>query len=662
MIYRREIDGLRALAIVPVILFHAGFKAFSGGYVGVDIFFVISGYLITTVIISEKKSDTFSLINFYERRVRRILPALFFLMLVCLPFAWYLLLPEDMKSFSQSLAAVPIFSSNILFWRTSGYFDASSELKPLLHTWSLAVEEQYYLVFPIFLLLFWQLGRRWVISLLVAAAFLSLGLAQWWVEVKPAFTFFMLPTRGWEILIGAFLAFYLDKNNKVPVSIFVSQILGLIGLLLICASIFLFNEGIPFPSVFTLVPTIGTALVILFATSDTFIGRLLSTKVLVSIGLISYSAYLWHQPLFAFARHRSVENLSNITLISLCALTFLLSYFSWRFIETPFRKKNCLSRKIVFTYTIFFIFLFLFFGMFGYLNNGYAFRKDFFKYLEVFQTARDSRCHTVWRKTAKQIAAGDICTLGKGDKPTFAVIGDSHAGAIFEALGDYPFNKPISFWAFSGGWCAPLLNGFDSSINAGKGSDCLDTTKAAFDQIIKTKEIRTVFLVAEWANYSKGFRDDGLPQLYSDEMGKAKTLSENNLILKRSLLATIEALEKAKKNIYIVMPVPEFSQPVLASISKNMMIDDLNGVRKDIYFYAPTISVAEYKNRNEGVFEIFTNLKGIQFINTGNLFCSSSKCFSVDASGRVLFSDSNHVTYWGAQFLAKEIALIVGSL
>jgi peptidoglycan/LPS O-acetylase OafA/YrhL len=551
MIYRREIDGLRALAIVPVILFHAGFKTFSGGYVGVDIFFVISGYLITSVIIDEKKAGTFSLNNFYERRVRRILPALFFVMLVCLPFAWYWLLPEDMKSFSQSLAAVPIFSSNISFWRTSGYFDASSELKPLLHTWSLAVEEQYYLVFPIFILLFWQLGRRWVISILVSAAFLSLALAQWWLELKPAFTFFMLPTRGWEILVGSCLAFYVDSKNKVSVSLFASQILGLIGLLLIGASIFLFNEGTPFPGVFALVPTIGAALVILYASSHTFIGKLLSTKALVSIGLISYSAYLWHQPLFAFARHRSIANLSGITLASLCTLTFFLSYLSWRFVEIPFRNKNYLSRKIVFTYTIFFSFFFLFFGMFGYLNNGYSFRKDFFKYLEVSQTARDSRCHTVKRKTAKQIAVGDICTLGKGNKPTFALIGDSHAGAIFEALGDYPFNQPTSFWAFSGGWCAPLLNGFDSSVNAGRDSDCRDTTKAAFDQIIKTKEIRAVFLVAEWANYSKGYRDDGVPQLYSDDMGKAKTLTENNLILNRSLLAAIGALKNAKKKFIL---------------------------------------------------------------------------------------------------------------
>ena len=152
MEYRREIDGLRALAVIPVMFFHAGFQAFSGGFVGVDVFFVISGYLITSIILAEKHAGTFSIVNFYERRARRILPALFFMMLVCLPFAWLWLLPEDMKSFSQSLVAVSGFASNILFFWTTNYFSTAAEFKPLLHTWSLAVEEQYYLLFPLFLI------------------------------------------------------------------------------------------------------------------------------------------------------------------------------------------------------------------------------------------------------------------------------------------------------------------------------------------------------------------------------------------------------------------------------------------------------------------------------------------------------------------------------
>lgn len=178
MDYRREIDGLRALAVVPVILFHAGFDMFSGGFVGVDVFFVISGYLITTIILAELEQNKFSIVNFYERRARRILPALFFVMLVCIPFAWFWLLPSDMMDFSQSLIAVSVFASNILFWHQSGYFDTAAELKPLLHTWSLAVEEQYYVLFPLFLVLVWKLDKRWILVMLGLAFVTSLAVAQ----------------------------------------------------------------------------------------------------------------------------------------------------------------------------------------------------------------------------------------------------------------------------------------------------------------------------------------------------------------------------------------------------------------------------------------------------------------------------------------------------
>ena len=214
MKYRPEIDGLRAVAVLPVILFHAGFELFSGGFIGVDIFFVVSGYLITTIIISEMDDGSFSIVNFYERRARRILPALFFVMAACLPPALFWMVASDLKSFGQSLFAVSTFSSNILFWSESGYFDTAAELKPLLHTWSLAVEEQYYIIFPIFLMLTWRFGIRWILVVLSLVFILSLGVAHWGAvyAAHPKIlsgTFFLLPTRGWELLVGVFAAFYL---------------------------------------------------------------------------------------------------------------------------------------------------------------------------------------------------------------------------------------------------------------------------------------------------------------------------------------------------------------------------------------------------------------------------------------------------------------------
>src|SRR3990167_5854468 len=198
MKYRREIDGLRALAVIPVILFHAGFEIFSGGYVGVDVFFVISGYLIANIVMAEMSADRFSIVHFYERRARRILPALLLVVAVCIPAAYAFLLPSEMKEFGQSLVATMTFSSNILFWSQTGYFEGAAELKPLLHTWSLAVEEQFYLFFPLFMMLAWRWGRAWLTTLLVVVAIGSLALAQWGALNKPIAAFFLLPTRAWE--------------------------------------------------------------------------------------------------------------------------------------------------------------------------------------------------------------------------------------------------------------------------------------------------------------------------------------------------------------------------------------------------------------------------------------------------------------------------------
>jgi peptidoglycan/LPS O-acetylase OafA/YrhL len=264
--YRKEIDGLRAIALIPVILFHAGLQSFSGGFVGVDIFFVISGYLITSIILAEQQSGTFSLLNFYERRARRILPPLFIIMIICLPFAWIYFLPSDMREFTESLASVSLYS---------GYFETAAELKPLLHTWSLAVEEQFYLLFPIFISLTWKLGKRWIFCLLILFCMLSFTLAIWGSTNKPSATFFLLPTRGWEILIGCLIAFYLSSSTKLlKNNTTLNQSASFIGLSLIIYSFFAFDKNIPFPSIYTLVPTFGAALIIIFSNQYTLVGRI----------------------------------------------------------------------------------------------------------------------------------------------------------------------------------------------------------------------------------------------------------------------------------------------------------------------------------------------------------------------------------------------------
>lgn len=348
MRYRAEIDGLRAVAVLPVILFHAGFQSFSGGYVGVDVFFVISGYLITSIILIEKQAGTFDLVTFYERRVRRILPALFFVMAVCIPFAWLWLTPNNFRYFSQSVFSVTVFLSNVYFWLRSGYFDLASEFKPLLHTWSLAVEEQYYLVFPLFILLMWKLGRRWIVGLLVVFFGASLALAEWGAYNKPTATFFLAPMRAWELALGSFTAFYFTGRWSPTISNNAHQILSATGIFLIAFAVFTFGKNTPFPGFYALVPTLGTVLIILFATPATIVGTVLGSRAFVGIGLISYSAYLWHQPLLAFARNRFGADLNVTLLAGLCLAALGLAYLSWRFIERPFRNRDRIARKNLF--------------------------------------------------------------------------------------------------------------------------------------------------------------------------------------------------------------------------------------------------------------------------------------------------------------------------
>ncbi len=372
MIYRKEIDGLRALAVIPVILFHAGFEWISGGYIGVDIFFVISGYLITTILLKEQEQGTFSIINFYERRARRILPALFLVLLVCLPFAWFWLLPHELKDFGKSLLAVVTFVSNILFWLETDYFTADTELIPLLHTWSLAVEEQFYIIFPLFLAFFARKNKGVLVAIISFIALMSLALTEWGWRYFSEANFYLIPTRAWELMIGALTALYLFYKPQ-PQG-FICHLGSVLGLVLIVLALFFLDKNIPFPSVYALAPTIGTALIILFANNTTWVNKLLSLKLFVMIGLLSYSAYLWHQPLFVFARAYYMDTPSLSIMAILSIVSILMAYISWRYVEAPFRDKRCFSQQQIFIASLVGALFFILIGMALILSDGAMYR------------------------------------------------------------------------------------------------------------------------------------------------------------------------------------------------------------------------------------------------------------------------------------------------
>lgn len=446
--YRKDIDGLRAIAVLSVILFHAGVSFIGGGFVGVDVFFVISGFLITSILIQEKESGTYSLTNFYERRIRRIFPALFLIIAVTIALSWLYFLPKDMYEFAQSLIAVPFFSSNILFWKSSGYFDTDSELKPLLHTWSLAVEEQYYILFPIFLSLTWNIKRNRMISLFIAIILMSLILSIWGSYYKPIAAFFLLPSRIWELGLGALTAFYCLKKEPQVISNLYRQIGSLSGLVLIFASVLLYDANTPFPGLYALPPTIGTILVILFSTPDTLVGKTLGAKPLVAIGLISYSAYLWHYPLFAIYRYDSLIEPDQTILLVLSALSLILAYFSWKFVEIPFRKKGAISRKNIFRLAAIASVTIITFGAIAYTKNGFESYyilkrlspedKKNYQILKGIDNGNhemldNQDCH-FWNKTIDENFLKRFETCQKKYGKAVIILGDSHAMNLYNII------------------------------------------------------------------------------------------------------------------------------------------------------------------------------------------------------------------------------------
>ena len=331
--YRAEVDGLRALAVVAVILFHAGVTGLSGGFIGVDIFFVISGYLITQILLRDIAAGRFSLLRFYERRARRILPALFVVIFTTAPFAWAVMLPAQRQAMAESMAALAIFISNLLFGAQQGYFSPDAAELPFLHTWSLSVEEQFYVFFPLLLAFLWRFGLRATVAVLALLLVASLALAQYGSWRDPSLNFYFTGSRIWELMAGALTALaewrYGRQARNFP---------ALIGVLALALPLLFYGEATPNPSVWTALPVAGTALFLFYGRAGTIPARLFSLRPVVAVGLISYSAYLWHHPLFAIARLARGAEPAPLLMAVLIAATFGLALLSWRFVERPFRQ------------------------------------------------------------------------------------------------------------------------------------------------------------------------------------------------------------------------------------------------------------------------------------------------------------------------------------
>jgi len=660
--YRPEIDGLRALAVMPVLFFHAGFSLISGGYIGVDVFFVISGYLITSIIQREISGNRFSIINFYERRARRILPALLVVCLACIPFAYYWMLPFELKSFFDSIISINLFSSNFLFWRESEYFSAAAELKPLLHTWSLSVEEQFYVFFPVFLLFLNRFKHSIILLAVLVITLISLALADYAVTHHSTANFYLLPTRIWELGIGALLS--ISSAHWIKTNYLTAQIGSILGIIGIVFSIFYFDNTTPFPSRWALIPVLSTALIIAFAKPENFVGKLLSQKAIVGIGLISYSTYLWHQPLFAFTRIRMENAPTTGMYLALIILALFLGYITWRLIETPFRNKKKVSRKQIFSNAAIFISFLIGVSLIGHFKSGIfnekqaiaaekqVWRKDY--------NPRAPECHG---DSNFYIDPEKACTYNPKLKTRFAIWGDSHALGLAHILAASLKKHKYDLMHFTYSACPPTVGIYKVAEPA---SQCTQYNDAVLKTINNNKDIEIVVMHGRWPLYLEGNRFNN--QEGGVEYGDSDYIlpTDNDSISISSIpqtrydaiglkyRRTIESLLAHKKKVILVYSVPEAGWDVPIKLARNFLFN-----RKVDFPLSTSFNVYKERVKNtDKQLDMLGSNDNLVKIHPARLFCNTiikDRCINQTKDGKPLYFDSHHLNRFGAGQLTNSI-------
>ncbi|AKJ97006.1 acyltransferase family protein [Pseudomonas sp. MS646] len=642
---RRDIDGLRALAVIPVVLFHFGFGAFSGGFVGVDVFFVISGFLITGILFREISSQRFSFVDFWARRARRILPALSVVMLVTLVLGWLLLAAKDFSQLGRAVRYQAMFMSNILFMREDGYFEPASDLKPLLHTWSLAVEEQYYIFFPLLMVLLMRHVRhwRWVLFAVLLGSFaLNIG----YVERKPDLAFFSLPTRAWELLCGAMLAVWPAPRHAVRPWVY--QLVGLAGLIAVLAAIFTFDKTTVFPGWAALLPVLGaTALIWSGAQGPSWTARLLSARVLVWVGLLSYSFYLWHWPVYVYANAISVDGIQSWEALGWILLALGLAWLSWRFVELAFREKRWLAgRKSVLIGAGVAMAVLAVTGVVVRSADGFP-QRITGKALEYAQ-ARD------WRAGQMECMLGfsdtqpdKACLLGANkDLPATQLFwGDSHAAALLPAVQACGTRDGRPVWLYAMGGCPPVQS-------ADVSPRCRDFNERTMEQV-RRLHIRDVVLAANWSLYVYG-REDGDKKHMLNRLDDRATAEARMAAAIKARVATIRA---TGAQVWLFKEVP---LQRLGTISRLTSLARTGRSAEGL-----GRPLQEHLARQQALSALFASMSaadaGVHVIDPAPMMCPGEVC-RIEVNGHTQYKDEDHLSDIGSTRLSPLFApLLLGT-
>jgi len=604
--YRPDIDGLRALAVLPVLLYHAKVPGFAGGFIGVDIFFVISGFLITGIIAREIDAGEFSILRFYERRARRILPALLAMIAFALVAASLLFLPSDFAGVAPSALAAIGFLANVWLFTQTGYFQGSAETTPLLHTWSLGVEEQFYIGLPIMLIIVARYAPAWRVKAIVALTLISFI----WAVLKQAdsdgFAFYLLPTRAWELFAGSLLAMGVIPAIKKRV---LAEGLCLASLIAIIAATMLYDSQTVFPGMAALAPVIA-ATVLIHCANGTWTGRILSMKGPVWIGLISYSLYLWHWPIIVFWRYTLDGPLTGADSAALIAVSIVIAWASWKFVEQPFRSKALFPAKRMWRWS---------FGGMGVLTaillallpqGGWSarFDPDTLKYAQATADHSPVRDQCI---TGRVKDHPEACTLGADVTPSALIWGDSHGVEFAWVLGQRYDARGASIVQRTRGSCAPVI-GYDPAND----TRCAAFNDGVLEEIAASSNIHTVYLAGYWAqsSYHEAHVDALLDQ-------------------------TIGHLQSIGKQVILIGPVPTHSVEVPRLLA-------LHGPDA---LTLPTDTFTERTRWFTRRFPVW-RARGVSIINPIDRLNNDGQTMIV-AGGQPLYYDNHHLSLAGARYI-----------
>lgn len=623
MFYRRDIDGLRALAVLGVVVFHLGGSPIPGGFSGVDIFFVISGFLITSILLRELKNEEFSFLEFYERRVYRLFPALFAVMASTLLVGYFLFMPDEFLELGQSIAATSVYLSNFFFFLKSDYFSGPSELKPLLHTWSLAVEEQFYIVFPLMLFLLRRYSAFFQGTVIGISCILLLTISELAITDHASAIFYLAPFRFWELLTGGLIAFILPRINssqfKAP-----RNALSIMGFCLIICSFLLLNESTQFPGLTALPAVLGTSLLI-FATQEGIVNRtLLSNSVVVWFGKISYSMYLWHWPLVVFYGYYVIRPVTFFEKVALFCLTTLLAWLSWKYIENPFRRLNRtgkgLKRSIYLLPPALVSVLFISLGVLIHINHGFPERFDesiLAKYAVVKDDngkatgcfMRQDKFYHEWKE--------DQCLFKiSSTEKTIMLWGDSHALHLFKGLSKQQTALNANLLVYTSAGCSPFLN-----VEIKGNPQCKENNQYAL-KVIEKYGIKEVILAGNWAWAFKR-QDDGF---------KFEELKQ-----------TVEALEKLEIKVWVVNQLPLYSVSNPQFLAYRL---DISGYDKANYYLKPYYGEAAAKN--------ISSILDTKVIDVFSLMCPAHGC-TIYRDNELMVVDEGHLSAAGSDLVSKFI-------